>query len=391
MKIVNLCGPNPLDPIESGGVGVVVYNLNKRLVKHGFDITNICYSERSFIKKSNIGTVIGLKVPHNELLKILIYSLRAAYLSQKFNPDLIQSEGSSSLGAGIAARFFNKGNVKIIERAHGTHIGLIDSLPNKNLHMKILGKLYAKIIENLTFQNADTIVAVSKLAKHEIMNYYRVAGYKIKVINPAVNTKYYVPPSNKSALRKKLNLNASDRYVLFVGLDAYRKGLDIVIDSILSIKDTKIKLLVIGVNATNFYKEFPKERLNGRVIILGKPPNKVKRLYYQASDIFVFPSRHEGFAVTPLEAMASGLPTVVSKTSGTNEIITDGVNGMVLKDNSAQPLTNTIIAILGNHKIMDRMSKASRELVLRYGWDAVAKIYYDLYYNLYTEHRGLYR
>src|SRR6202044_3390442 len=72
------------------------------------------------------------------------------------------------------------------------------------------------------------------------------------------------------------------------------------------------------------------QALEGRMRIL--PPRRDVEFYYAAADAYVGPSLEDTFALPPAEAMASGLPTIVSAVNGTSEIITDGVDGMILDD-----------------------------------------------------------
>ncbi|MEM3715216.1 MAG: glycosyltransferase family 4 protein [Thermoplasmata archaeon] len=378
MIIVDLCGPNPLE-VESGGVGEVVYNINKLLMRNGIRVINICYSKKSFTKITEIGTVIGIKVPHNEFLKIIIYSIKAAYLSKKFNPDIVQSEGAGSFGAGVTARVLNKHSVKIVERAHGTHIGLIHSIENRTLHMNTLGKLYTKLVERLTFRNADAIIAVSRAAKQELVKYYNINQKDITVIYNGVDTNYYKPIKSKIKVRKELKLNQNARYALFVGFDLYRKGVDKIMNSLNKIKIPSFNLLVIGSKYFNFKNL---ESSSNEIKFVGKVSDSIKKRYYQAGDIFLFPSRHEGFALAPLEAMSCGLPVIVSKQTGTNEIIKNNINGIILKENTSNDLANSINRVLNNSRLLKKISKNARNTALEYDWNKIVKKYEKFYYSL---------
>ena len=379
MRIVNLCGPNPLSP-ESGGVGGVVYNINKRLVNDGMEIINICYYKENFLKNTEIGTVIGVKVPHNEFLKMITYTLKSAVISRKFEPDIIQSEGGSCFGAGIAAKILNR-NKKIIERAHGTHVGLINSMQRKTLHMRILGGMYTNVIEKLTFRNADLIIAVSNLAKRELIKYYKIDPQKIKVIYNGVDTKYYRRNMPKQNARRRLNLDPEDKYSLFVGLDPYRKGIDIAIGATRSVRLSNFKLIIIGKkDLSNQLKSNIIEKL----VPVGLVSEKIKRLYYLASDVFIFPSRHEGFALAPLEAMGCGLPVVISKYTGVNEVVKNK-EAIVIKNLNGQKYAKEITKIIKNKNYANKLSQKARGLVLKYSWDKVIKKYKLLYSSIKIE------
>ena len=136
IRIVDLNNKNPLD-YSSGGVGFTTYYENKALVDHGLDVITVCYSNKNFIKKTEMGKIISIKVPNNEFLKILTYSLKAALIAKRLNPDIILGEGPGNLGASLVASLIKDKKTLHIERAHGTHKELINSIPKKTLHTKI--------------------------------------------------------------------------------------------------------------------------------------------------------------------------------------------------------------------------------------------------------------
>ncbi|MEM4098068.1 MAG: glycosyltransferase family 4 protein, partial [Candidatus Micrarchaeaceae archaeon] len=137
----------------------------------------------------------------------------------------------------------------------------------------------------------------------------------------------------------------------------------------------KVYLNVIGI------KDFKNVQENN-IRFLGRTSEKEKIRYYQASDCFIFPSRGEGFAMSPLEAMACGLPVIVSKQTGTNEIIKNNINGIILKENTSNNLANSINRVLNNSRLLKKISKNARNTALEYDWNKIVKKYEKFYYSL---------
>ena len=80
-----------------------------------------------------------------------------------------------------------------------------------------------------------------------------------------------------------------------------------------------------------------------------------------------------------LEALSCGLPAIVSKTSGVNEIITNNLNGVVLENNNSMCLSEAINVLLADKRKATKMARAARKLAFRNDWRRISKKYYSLY------------
>jgi len=120
--------------------------------------------------------------------------------------------------------------------------------------------------------------------------------------------------------------NPSPFRVLFTGQLSQRKGLSYLLEGFRRAAIPGAELLLVGpsVGSTRVWKHSPGVRHRGPVHHRELPA------HYQASDVYVMPSLVEGLPQTVLEAMASGLPVVVSENTAGPEIVTDGVNGYVV-------------------------------------------------------------
>ncbi|HOO89204.1 MAG TPA: glycosyltransferase family 4 protein [Syntrophales bacterium] len=197
------------------------------------------------------------------------------------------------------------------------------------LHMALLA------IERRIFTegNYRMIIANSKRGKEEIMHHYGVPSERIKVIYNAVDTDRYAlhdPEGDRADMRRSLAIPLHDRVLLFVGSGFRRKGLRATMQALVEL-DSTIRLIVVGKDRLRPYRKLAEALgIEDRMHFTG-PVVQTER-YYNASDLFVFPTIYEPFSNVCLEAMAAGLPVVTSKINGASEAILEGENGFIVEN-----------------------------------------------------------
>jgi glycosyltransferase involved in cell wall biosynthesis len=118
-----------------------------------------------------------------------------------------------------------------------------------------------------------------------------------------------------------------------------------------------------------------------RVVFFAGPLSRdeVAEVLGKAS-IFVFPSLKEGLPLSVLEAMACGVPTVGSDISGVNDLVEDGVNGLLVPPANSPLFAEAILGLLDNNRLRSRMSvNTRRTIVEEYSWDRVLQKLDDIY------------
>ena len=114
------------------------------------------------------------------------------------------------------------------------------------------------------------------------------------------------------------------------------------------------------------------------VTFQGYVPREAMAQVYQGADIFVLPSQQEGMSIALLEAMASGLPVVVTQTGGTDELVTKGLNGDIVPWADVPALTQALKTLVEDEAARVRMGAESRRRAIRFGWPALAARYLEL-------------
>jgi glycosyltransferase involved in cell wall biosynthesis len=122
--------------------------------------------------------------------------------------------------------------------------------------------------------------------------------------------------------------------------------------------------------------------LSDRVNFLGYIPRHEIGAHYSAAHVFVLPSYNEGMSVAALEAMASGLPLLLSRSGGSGGLVAEGVNGFTFDWGEIDTLTGTLLRLDQDRSLLANMGKASRRRAGLYSWDNAARNYLDMFVQL---------
>jgi len=201
------------------------------------------------------------------------------------------------------------------------------------------------------------------------------------IYNPVDPDRYRVniPEESKIRLREFLAIPLTDRVLIFVGSGFRRKGLRATLEA-LSELDPAIRLIVVGKDRLRPYRTLARRLgIEKRVHFTG--PVVQTEQYYNASELFVFPTIYEPFSNVCLEAMTVGLPVVTSRINGASEVVTEGQNGFIVEDP------------VDSHELADKIRKGlelkhasirewNDELLTAFSWkehiQRVLRIYEDL-------------
>jgi UDP-glucose:(heptosyl)LPS alpha-1,3-glucosyltransferase len=108
---------------------------------------------------------------------------------------------------------------------------------------------------------------------------------------------------------------------------------------------------------------------------------------YAAADAFVFPTSYEAFPLVALEAAAAGLPLLITRVNGAEDLVEDGVNGWFI-DRDSDDIARRLQALSATGEHARSMGAASRWAAARYTWDAMAERYLALYGELAGHRNG---
>lgn len=179
-------------------------------------------------------------------------------------------------------------------------------------------------------QRAHTIITVSEQSKSDIVRLFGVAPARVRVIYEAAAPPLHepLPPAHTRQLLSRYGWAETERNLLYVGTLEARKNLERLIGAVAHLhrQGLAVHLWLVGQpgwRAAAVLQRIEREQLERYVHMPGYVPFEDLRAFYQACDVFVFPSLYEGFGLPALEAMASGAAVAVSDLPALSEVTGD--------------------------------------------------------------------
>lgn len=280
----------------------------------------------------------------------------------------------------MVAFWFEKAGVpSVIKISEAKYIGFSDG----SLLSKLLG------LRRFRKKNANHISAYISISS-EIRQKLLQAGIKpekIHNIPNGVNVERFKPvmQAEKKNLRKKLGLK--DKFtVLFTGSFSDRKNPLLIVKAFGEIDNKdNIQLLLVGPDREGSdqrerIKSYIREHKIENVIIKDFQENIES--FYQSSDVFILPSNQEGLSNSMLEALACGLPAIVTKISGAEDVINETLNGMFIDFNSTS-IRESILSYVRDEERLSNHSVGARSTIIKnYSSASILQKHLDLFNSL---------
>lgn len=357
-------------PVWLGGTEVATYNIARELAQR-HEVHVLTTSDKGQTKESRQDGFTVHRVAQRSifLFDMLTFSIGCLLKLRQINPGIVQAQGI--IPPGVPA-FLSK---KLLGRPYvvcgqGSDVYL-RSRVNDLVSKQVLKE--ARAVISLTNDMRNAAQSISQRDVSVIPNGVSLSSFDNLSPQP---------------LRKILNISDEERVILFVGTLRPVKGVKYLIEamSIINHVDDRVRLLLVGGGEERGNLEILAKRLAvaDKVNFMGKVPHQKVPEFMSASDVFVLPSLSEGFPLTILEAMASGLPVVASRVGGLPEIIQEGKNGFLTEPGNPKDIAEKVLGVLGNSQLRRRMSSHNREKAKEYSWERVVKMIEQVYSTVLT-------
>lgn len=205
-------------------------------------------------------------------------------------------------------------------------------------------------------QLADVVLAGSQLVADSISG--RFAG--------PVIVEHYGHETELVGKRVRRHLPDRPLRVLFAGQVNQRKGISYLIDAV-KLVDFPVALRLVGPISKEIAAHIERDAPNGTVAAVGPVSRSALTKEYLNADILVLPSLGEGFALVVVEAMSTGLPCIVTRFTGSHEVIRDGDNGLIVEACSAEAIAAAISKAVAND-LLPALSKRAAETASSLNW-----------------------
>jgi glycosyltransferase involved in cell wall biosynthesis len=239
-----------------------------------------------------------------------------------------------------------------------------------------------KILSYATLKKSDAIIVVNDDVRNTLIR-QGVSDKHIYVISPGVDTKKFYPKKiTDSKHQKKIE-------VLSTGALISRKGYDLLIESIYSMKNkkgfSKLHLTIVGdgPQKATLKKLVKKRGLANKITFVGQVPFSKMPYYYRNADIFVSMTRADSVAQMYLEAMSSGLAIITSKNYGSRAIIENGKTGYLVDNENYLQLGEKLSQLINNKELREKLQLHAMKAAEEYDWEnSIIPQYISLYNNL---------
>lgn len=279
---------------------------------------------------------------------------RLARILRSRNIDIVQSHDWGTLLEAVAAAMF--AGTTAIHMAHGP---LKQYSPADN--RASLKRRIRQRAERLASLKLSRVIAVSDIVRRGLVEDVGIPAGKISLIHNGIDLSA-APPGDPEAKRKELGLSPDNVVLVSVGRLAGIKNYSLLLDALARAarEAPALKLVMVGDGPERSRLEAAATRLelSGRVHFLGARDDV--RDWLALGHIFVLPSLYEGVSLALLEAMAAGLPAVVTRVGGSPEVVIHGECGFLIESGDTEGFARALVTLAREGDLRARMGRAAR-------------------------------
>ena len=290
---------------------------------------------------------------------------------RNLRPDLVYSPGINCLDADVMSV-----HIVFAQYVQGIQAGLKLSRNSilawpRVIHRRLYYRVLKSLERRLYSPPGVPLVLIARHTAAALEKFYNRRD-NLPVVYVGLDQEIF-NPARRAALREdardELGIEPDRFALLLIGNDARNKGLPVILQALRTLRELPVDLLVVSREDPAPYLMAARDAgLEGRVGFF--PQRNDVEFYYAAADAYVGPSLEDTFAQPPAEAMACGMPVIVSANNGTSEIITDGADGLILLDPTAADSLASMIRMLCEHpEFSARLGSKAAETARAYTWE----------------------
>lgn len=245
-------------------------------------------------------------------------------------------------------------------------------------------KLYTRKFHQ-TLAEADRIVAISECTRRDICELGDIDASRVDVVYQSCSPRFTTEPDAATLWRVREKYVLPDRYVLNVGSIEERKNMLLAIQALDRLPDD-VSLVIVGRQtpySDMLHQYVTDHRLHSRVQMLHDVPDDDLPSLYRMADVFVYPSRYEGFGIPIIEAIRMGLPVVACTGSCLEEA--GGPDSLYVHPDDDEALAHAISRVLYGAPERQQRIERSRQYIRRFENTDAARHFADIYQELISQ------
>jgi glycosyltransferase involved in cell wall biosynthesis len=356
LKILMICSEFPPN---CAGIGNSVYCLSKALVKRGHKVTVLTRGGYFQETKRSMDGIEIIELPfiafppplhliyHGLFLNEIIRNLESSYDVIHLHTPLVPKVRS------FLPKIASVHSLWLEETKHFSDSKDLYSLAVRMFKIPVVAS------EKSTLKQSDKVIVYPE-NRETLLQMYKSKNSSIKTINGMISS---LPISTGNENKKIYD-------VIFVGRLNPRKGAKELLEaaSVVTKKIPSASFLIIGDGISRKWMEMEVQKKNIRrnFTFLGFLPHTKVVTFLNISRISIVPSRYEPFGLVTGEAMASGLPVVGTKVSGTKNLVMNGGTGYLVDVNDYKSLANRLIFLIQNPERASQMGDRGRKRIKKY-------------------------
>jgi len=360
-------------PIVNGVVNSID-GFRKGLTELGHDVFIFCPTYKNKVNENNVISCKSWPLPGSSGYHY-IYPLEKRKIAIARSMDIIHTQHPFIM-AERAENVAKNYNIPLLFTNHTQYEEYAHYVPIGKSIVRWYMKNHIKKFAN----HCNMIVAPAKGIKEKLKEYQ--ISTPIEVVPNGIDLEIF-KNIDREYLIKKYNLEKNWLVFVFVGRIAQEKNLEFLINAFKNMlsKNPKCYLVLVGggPEETHYKNIIKKLEIEKNVIITGFLPYKEVPDCLASSDIFVSASKTEVNPLTVLEAIASGLPSIVFDTNGTGEIIENNIDGIKTKPDNLDEFTSAMEKLMTCVNIRNQLGKTALEKSKKYSYLETSKIMVNVY------------
>ncbi|GGI95563.1 glycosyl transferase [Halobellus salinus] len=349
-------------PPGVGGAETYAYELANGLAERGHDVDVFTQWIDSPDEEADVHENVTVKRICKGRRKLvtfetLWFSYRARCEIDFDDYDIIH--GTMMPASTIAVTPFNDVEPPVVLTSHGTSIGEARAVALETPADYLLKYFFHPMnvaMDYVASRDADRVIAISDHAYEQLTTWYGLREDEVEMIPHGVDTEWFYPREERHPA-----VDEEKTTLLYVGRLGARKGLDLALRALARVDDEDVEFLIAGTGRhEETLRELARElEIADQVRFLGYVGDEELPVLYSSADVFVLPSRYEGFGLVLLEAMACGTPVIGTDAGGIPTAIQDGEDGYVVSRDEV-PIAEKLKEMIRDEKETQQIKNSAR-------------------------------